>query len=1360
VKRLALFFLLLIIAPVALSQTSATGRIETGTLATMPAQCAPGDYFATTDTFALYACGPVNTWVATGVKVQGTITPGHCATYISANVIADAGAPCGSGGGGSGTVVASPQFQIGFFGSAGTVASIQGSTLTTDNLGDLFSPASLFQTGPNPWSDTTQFNMRAVSTVPQTVGNCTATSATVPLTGGVSSFINNDSVVLDNCGPLNTVTRPTITSVTPSLARAGMNTGHAVTGLTGSTTYTYCVAAVDRAGGLTQCSTNAAGAGITTTGAATLGPVASIAVSTVTRANNVMTFNTTGASGLAPNATFYYANGSDATFSGQYIVASTSTTSQFTALQGQDTRGGNAVTTSATGGTITIYNSNHLVLPTTTGFQYYVWTNGANPRPTIPGATYWDDYGQAAPPVPSYIPSAPPSAPTNDYLSTKIVSGAGTTMLTLAAAASNSVTGATIIFDDALALKAAFSSCTGSSPCSVHLPASPTGTTYPINSHQVMPNTPVTFLQSSSLTYNESVEFGGGLRWTGDLGGSCTVVNQFAFGPGACVVVGSAYPGVVLPAPATVITVAFTGQTNGLLAILSQGGTFSSTFDHDQFAIPGGTDITGGGLYMMGVSKTDIKSTLFSVNDTSTYGYSIAPMLASINNPANTQGAGSFNCESCYFVGRGVLADSNPVVGGGSNCLLSNTPYSQALRTPLLTVGSSNNFLCHISGGITDSSTQADVSNQGANGLAVTIDDSQNPSAESGGNPGIVTGNPIPGLTINNGGSSIGQNMSLFRTRPNALACIGGLSINTSNVCAASSFDFLDLFLPTRVGPAFSLFFPLSVPVPTSSTTAPSSGGSIPVGAQVYTATAWDYPGNTTNPSSGTTCTTTSGNQTCSPSFTFSAGTLFYSVYRNGQGVVACLHLAITATCTDTSSTAGGGVAPVNNAAGSTVLTAFGLFSPCNTTYGVFCTNNFPGATLDVRANSCFTIAKSMGAGCDSRNEPVNSIIAAPTLVGDSSGTPTFWLVPEIGQWVSTITSGTGCAITQFSHTNIIGLAPMYTTDMTVKTQSSTNEGAVYCTGTTGSALGYVGMSGMTFKSSAHGAVNSLGSTAIISNVFESNFDNDEFFNNQDACSLTVTGTAGSDRFHIGIEGLSGVDSSGTNTVSNLCLKGTTGGFAQDQLNVFNCDSCSINHPSPGQHNIVITDGGGSAQFPTQTIANFYGLRMEGNQVSDLTTSAVFGTNAKLVNFFGGTFQYLLAGASAPFFEYTYGAGKGTAGTAEGLAIVNCGGCATPTSPSVFLKDDVTGETVSGNALGYGGPGYLPTAQYPTNGRRGTVALVGGTATVTFPRAYPTTPVCTANDQTAANAVGVAPTTGTVVLTGTGTDTIAWSCAD
>ncbi|MGA8142922.1 MAG: glycosyl hydrolase family 28-related protein [Candidatus Acidiferrales bacterium] len=59
----------------------------------------------------------------------------------------------------------------------------------------------------------------------------------------------------------------------------------------------------------------------------------------------------------------------------------------------------------------------------------------------------------------------------------------------------------------------------------------------------------------------------------------------------------------------------------------------------------------------------------------------------------------------------------------------------------------------------------------------------------------------------------------------------------------------------------------------------------------------------------------------------------------------------------------------------------------------------------------------------------------------------------------------------------------------------------------------------------------------------------------------------------------------------------------------------------------------------------------------------------------------------------------------------------------------------------------------------GTVVLVAGTATVTFPTAFTSTPVCVANDQSAIATVRVQPSATAVTLTqSSGTDTIDWVC--
>jgi hypothetical protein len=77
--------------------------------------------------------------------------------------------------------------------------------------------------------------------------------------------------------------------------------------------------------------------------------------------------------------------------------------------------------------------------------------------------------------------------------------------------------------------------------------------------------------------------------------------------------------------------------------------------------------------------------------------------------------------------------------------------------------------------------------------------------------------------------------------------------------------------------------------------------------------------------------------------------------------------------------------------------------------------------------------------------------------------------------------------------------------------------------------------------------------------------------------------------------------------------------------------------------------------------------------------------------------------------------------------------------------------------------GSLAISQHLTQGSAGqfagTVALSGGTATVTFPTAFSSAPVCVATDQTAIAAIKIVPSATSVVITeSSGTDTIAWIC--
>ncbi|MGC1546366.1 MAG: hypothetical protein WA772_18690, partial [Candidatus Acidiferrales bacterium] len=84
----------------------------------------------------------------------------------------------------------------------------------------------------------------------------------------------------------------------------------------------------------------------------------------------------------------------------------------------------------------------------------------------------------------------------------------------------------------------------------------------------------------------------------------------------------------------------------------------------------------------------------------------------------------------------------------------------------------------------------------------------------------------------------------------------------------------------------------------------------------------------------------------------------------------------------------------------------------------------------------------------------------------------------------------------------------------------------------------------------------------------------------------------------------------------------------------------------------------------------------------------------------------------------------------------------------------------SQNPIVYGSLGVSQHLnQGAANTFAGTVALASGTATVTFPTAYNSAPVCTANDTSAIATVRVQTTATAVTLTqSSGTDTIMYIC--
>ena len=393
--------------------------------------------------------------------------------------------------------------------------------------------------GPNPFVCVTRYGARPVNpnTTPAAVGltaNCTSGQPTVTISSA-STFQNGDGVVVYGCGATQSMSTPGAPTVTPSLPNSASGAGglgFTVAGPTGgATTYNYQIVARDKNGGLTAAST----VGSTSTGAASLG-TQSVSITSLSRVSSgIVTVVTSSAHGLSVGAMTHISGTSiPADFDGWFVVQTVADNTHFTFTNGVTT------VESATGGTTSWWNCNHLSWTAVSGaWEYYIYgrTGGSLTllgvsKPT--NATFvdntWDDYGSPmmdGVALPPYVPNTPPGAATSDYLSTIILSGAGTTTLTLNANAGTTASGTTIRYDAAPNIAAA-AAATGTAPLAFPISTVANGS-YVINSYLDLTSHTLTIIQSGALTLNETVAVGPSTKWYGDRIPSAANASQFGF---------------------------------------------------------------------------------------------------------------------------------------------------------------------------------------------------------------------------------------------------------------------------------------------------------------------------------------------------------------------------------------------------------------------------------------------------------------------------------------------------------------------------------------------------------------------------------------------------------------------------------------------------------------------------------------------------------------------------------------------------------------------------------------------------------------------------------------------------------------
>jgi hypothetical protein len=757
--------------------------------------------------------------------------------------------------------------------------------------------------GPNPYVDVTAFGVRApVGGVSSTTGGISSGSPTLTL-AAASTFINGDGIVIRGAGPTLTVATPAAPTVVASNAQGLIGTGVTVANSSGSTTYQYCVAARTPGGGMTPCSPTAT----ITNGAATLGKGTTAITSWTKAAGGVVTVNLAAAHNMV-NGSLVNITG-DSTIAGWYQVATaTPGTSVFTFIHGNLTENG-AATSGGSTGSVVWFNGNHITWPTLTGaYQYLIYNVGTGalvgvslPDPvffavggfsltTDPLYNNFDDFGSpitTAPGQPDWVPTgAPPSVAKNEDLVTTIVSGAGTTTLTLAANAVNTVAGATVKFDNTPNIRAAILAVfpSGAQGGVLYFPATPdVNTGYITNSYLNLSSgtfpAVVGINQAGPIFPQDTIQIGS-IQWTG-WPHNPIKTTSFAAEAYPRITSSVAYPMIYAVKPNS-ISLAYlsieNNNANAGLNYLQDAGGFANTFDHLNFMSGGGSG---------GTTDFSSRHMIFrnNISNAAVFSFSRIAMIAggpqiSDNSPVPvfqvTQGFSPFSFDHIFLNRRGIYLGAETIGTQGTIDFI----YEQGAIMPKITLANTTagivNVGLEVRNSMEDTTTQPTITYFGNNQVGIIRFDISNGLAGNAtvNGPGSIA---LQMNAVGNPNGNVGQNQGLMNGPNNGAAIDGIISnggprpLNIGKQVFSGSYS---------IGSRYQ-FFVDSLPqqAPTCSV---SAGGTVPIASYTFRVAPVFPTGGEGSPSAPSlTCTTTGGNQTVTVNWTTVLGAIGYDIYKN-----------------------------------------------------------------------------------------------------------------------------------------------------------------------------------------------------------------------------------------------------------------------------------------------------------------------------------------------------------------------------------------------------------------------------------------------------------------------------------------------
>jgi hypothetical protein len=803
--------------------------------------------------------------------------------------------------------------------------------------------ADLETKGPNPYFSLALYGgySSATATPPSTTGSISSSNTTLTL-ASAQDFANGQGIVIYKAGAATTLSTPGTPTVTP------------INLVNGSTTYSYKAIAEDRAGGLTAASA----AGSTTVGIATLG-VNTVTLTSCVRTSGVATYTSSSAHNLQSGTQINIAGFSGGVFdscNGVKTIASTPTGTTFTTQDGPSLA--NETNTTGTP-SAAVYACNTLTFPsgsfsgnkTIHNWIYRSISSGAYSLAGVAQGVdpYWSDCGFPAPNAPAYVPATPPASTQPGYLATTIVSGGGTTTLTLANAAGTNASSQTVLHDNTVPLLNAVTAADNAIGGTVYIPNGGSTPYWVFNSTADFSALSLSAVErvhinSNAVLLNQPWIIHSGM----DFEGEPHVTTSYSYVNGAQIVANNAYPMFILGEWGDgvhfnrLLLASNQPQQTSILAdsATDGGGTAGVVFDDVNFSGNGnGVPIVlkGGFDYFFNRGNCQGGANIF-VPQSCLQLTNVSPAVTS-SGPAQVPGRVKVN--GLYFAGNAIDIDCLP--DGASIAPVDftfATTIFESSTAPYLRFNCSTGFFSGIA--LNDVVTADNLVGYGTPVIDAQNDNDLGSVSWIGGSvagpqaPALITPSPFASLLLTN------APISNPGDAPYTIVSGGGAT--STGIISAASPGRVELAMATPAAPSLAV----------------SSGGAVPVGTVPYQVQFFDVDGNYSGLSPIVNAVTSSGNQTVTITPPAApAGAAGYVIYRSGAqlGTAGCAFLGVNATYVDALSFTCG-TSTRSASAGSSIVGPNGVSS---TQYRLVNSGFTDTITANLSANRAITVPDVTG---------------------------------------------------------------------------------------------------------------------------------------------------------------------------------------------------------------------------------------------------------------------------------------------------------------------------------------------------------------------------------------------------------------